>query len=159
MEKLNIEKAKKFCEETLIKLEDKENAKFIILHSRLVGEIALVLAEHKKVNREILEIAGWVHDVGKVISTENHPAHSIEILEKNFELDEILRDCIVNHGIRSQPKTEEGKIFRIADKSCILHPELIKNLVNSSEERYEKTLKFIRDICMKAPNLLESFER
>ncbi len=159
MERLDVEKARKFCKETLMKLENKENAKFIILHSKLDSEIALILAEKKDVDKETLEIAGLLHDIGKVIDKEDHEKHSIEILEKQFELSETLRDCILNHRTKGNPVTEEGKIFRVADKLSILHPELVKNLIDCSEERYQKVVSFIIKTSAKISGVLEEFER
>ena len=65
----------------------------------------------------------------------------------------------MNHGTNSSPKTEEGKIFRVADKVSMLHPELVRDLVNSSEERYKKDISFIRKTSAKIPDLLDNFER
>jgi HD superfamily phosphodiesterase len=156
---LTVKKAKKFCEETLMKLENKENARFILLHSKLDSEIALILAEKKNVNKETLEIASWVHDIGKTIDKVDHEKHSIEILEKQFELSETLRDCILNHRTYGKPITEEGKLFRIADKISILHPEIVRNLVNCPEERYKKVVSFIIKTSAKISGVLEGFER
>lgn len=91
-------------------------------------------------------------------SREEHAQHSIEILEKEYEMSETLKDCILNHGTNEKPKTEEGKIMQVADKVCMLNPELVSLLLKYSlkknKEEKEKDLEFIRKMCNKAVNLL-----
>lgn len=158
MEKLTIEKAKQICFDTFNKFPDKENGQFNILHCKLVSEIVLILAEKKDVDKEILEIAAWTHDIGKIIEKENHGSHSLEILERDYEIPEKLRDCMLNHATKSKPATDEGKIFRHADKLSALHPDLIKNFIDTSPKRRQKTINFIRGLCTKIPEILKDYE-
>jgi len=114
MKKLTFEDARRLCFEYFNKLEDREQADFLILHSKNASETAVMIAQNRpdmNLNIETLRIAGFVHDIGYFIEEENHAEHSIELLEKEYELDEKLRDCILNHGTGSVTKIEEGKII------------------------------------------------
>ncbi len=62
---------------------------------------------------------------GKTIANNNHAELSLGIIEKDFLLDDIDRDCILNHGTSGNPKTEEGKFFRYADGLSVFTSDLI----------------------------------
>ena len=118
-----------------------------------------MLAEDKKVDRELIIIAGWLHDMGKIMELENHAQHSLEVLEKNgFEVSKKLRDCIINHGSNGNPECEEAKLIQFADKISILHPELVKILVKYSFKKTnsekEKDLDFIRKLLNQCIDVL-----
>ena len=107
---LNVKEAEKICKENLSKIKD---GNLHVIHSKLVGDTALILSKGKQLNENLLKIAAWVHDIGYSIDSENHAEHSVEILEKRgYEVNKILRDCVLNHGASKNPKTNEGKIDR-----------------------------------------------
>lgn len=143
-QKLTIDKAEKIAREMFCRLENSEDKEFYILHSKLVRDIALILSDNMDIDKKILRIAGWVHDIGYSISAEEYAKHSLEILEKDFEIDETLADCILNHGSEGKPKTEEGKIIKVADKLFIFNPEIVSILLRYSlrknKEEREKDL-------------------
>jgi len=166
-QKLTVEKAKKIAEEKGEEIarknkegiDPKEYKEFFLQHSKLVGDIALILAEKKNVDKELLRIVGWIHDIGKAIDDENHAEHSVELIKKEYEIDDKLRDCILNHGPSGKPKTEEGKVIKVADKAAFLNPEFISLLVKYSKKKIKKEdIKFIRRIVNSAVDLLEEFE-
>jgi len=69
----------------------------------------------------------------------------LDLLEKNgFEIDDKLKDCILNHGVKSTPKTKEGKIFQMADKLSLFDKEIlsffIRNISNKEDFDYFKHL-------------------
>ena len=132
-EKLTIEKAKKISAEYLNKVEDKRLMEFLLIHSSKVAEISILIGKVKKLDIESLEIAGFVHDIGYFISEHDHPKNSLDILvKKKFEIDEKLKDCVLNHGANDEPQTEEGKIFQIADKISILDQETLSIFLNDN---------------------------
>ena len=120
--------AEEFAREIFSKFNDEEQESQL-WHAKAVVNATLILSQNKKVNKETLNVAGWIHDIGRSINAENHAEHSLEILEKKFSISPTLKDCILNHGSSEKPKTEEGKIFQLADKSCILNPEFINLLI------------------------------
>lgn len=121
---MNPEEARKYAERKF-----KELPEFLcqwnLLHVRYVIKAVKELAKGRNINLGKLEALAWVHDIGKIKSDENHAQHSVEILEKDFELDDIDRDCILEHGSSGKPKTQEGKIFRLADGLSLFYPEVI----------------------------------
>ena len=50
--------------------------------------------------------------------------------EEHFEINEKLKDCILNHGSNGNPKTKEGKILQIAVKFNIIDKDFLRYLIN-----------------------------
>jgi putative nucleotidyltransferase with HDIG domain len=140
LNKPTVEEAKGYCNLCLNKIQDKQEAEFLKLHSRKVAEIAKILGEKKKLDTEILEIAGYLHDIGRSIVSEGHAKKSIELAEKEFKLSESLKDCILNHGSKSEPVTKEGKIFQIADKLAIIDIDVFQHLMVGNMKNNKKYL-------------------
>jgi len=141
-------------------IESEEDREFRIAHAKTVGETAIILAEGKNLDNNILLIAGWIHDIGSIISQDNHAVHSLDMLIKeDYEISAKLKDCILNHGTGKSPQTEEGKIIQLADKVSIFNPEIIKILkkysLKKNKELKEKDLDFIRKMVNQALNLLK----
>jgi HD superfamily phosphodiesterase len=117
------------------------------IHSKYVGIAALDI--NPKLDKEIMQICGWLHDTGKVIKDEGHQKRSTAIAEKLLkgkiakEKLEIILDCIKNHGSSGKPKTEEGKTFQKADKLAIFYPEMRKFLRKAKvpEEKVKEIMK------------------
>ena len=103
-----------------------------LLHSKYVGIAALAI--NPELDKEIMWISAWLHDVGKVKSLKGHARISAKIA-KNFlkgklnkEKLAIVVDCIGHHGAMHKPKTREGKVFQSADKTSMFYPEVRKYL-------------------------------
>jgi len=160
MKSLTPKIAEDFAKKLFSQLTNIEDRAWHLLHSKSVAATALILVGNRKIDKETLEIAGWLHDIGSVISREGHAKKSIELLEKeSFELSEKLRDCILEHGNGGNPKTEEGKIIKVADKVSILHPEIVKMLLSCNKGKIkEEDLNFIRKLTSGAVELLEDFD-
>ena len=76
-------------------IESEEDREFRIAHAKTVGETAIILAEGKNLDNNILLIAGWIHDIGSIISQDNHAVHSLDMLIKeDYEISAKLKDCI-----------------------------------------------------------------
>jgi uncharacterized protein len=154
-EKITVEKAREIYIMYLNKVNDKKLREFLLVHSLKVSEMAVLLGKIKGLDISVLEIAGLLHDIGYSINEENHSQHSLNILEeKNFEISEKLKDCILNHGGKGSPKTEEGKIFQMADKISIIDKDtlyiFLKDKVVSNEEK-----EFIKIVVSKSLELLD----
>ena len=160
MKTLTPETAEKLARNIFSNLKNKEDREFYVVHSPSVVDIALILAEKKKVDKNILKIAGWLHDTGACISREDHAVHSIAIIEKEYEISAKIKDCILNHGTSGQPKTEEGKIIKIADKASFLNPELIRLAVHNMKDGKIKQddINFLKKASSQAFELLENFK-
>lgn len=96
-------------------------------------------------------IAAWLHDIGYIINKETHAKHSLEIAKKQFTLNKKIEDCILNHGTNGNPKTEEGKIIKIADKASFINPKILEIFLKN-----KKDLPFLRKMINNGVDLLES---
>jgi len=152
MKELTLDNAKKFAAEKFKSLPRVEQ-EFNFLHSSYLIE-ALEELPHNGITLVRLRALAWIHDVGKVLGNENHAEDSLKILEKEFILTEVDKDCILNHGSSSIPKTKEGMLFRMADGLSLFYPEIAKFVLNKEseetndekakanfKERYDKYLK------------------
>ena len=115
-----------------------------ILHSKGIIEVLKILTKDKQINIDKLFTLAWVHDIGKIKSEENHAELSLEILKKDFYLDEVDKDCILNHGSSGNPQTEEGKLFRYADGLSLFTKEII-HFKFSAETKEGLTLEKIQE--------------
>jgi HD superfamily phosphodiesterase len=108
-QKLTENKAMELAQEFFKQIRNKEDREYHLLHSKLVSNLALVLAKDKKIDKRALKIASWVHDIGYVVDPKKHAEHSLKILERNFIIDPVLRDCILNHSAGAKPKNRRRK--------------------------------------------------
>ena len=125
MKKLNEKEAKVYSEEKF-KILPKIYQKWNYLHSKYIISALEELAPDNKFDKDKLRALAWVHDIGKIEGEENHPEKGLNILSKDFDLDEIDKDCVLNHGSSSKPLTPEGRLFRNADGLSLFYPEIIK---------------------------------
>ena len=140
-----IKKSEKFLKLNLKKLSLLYR-KWYYLHSKYVARASLDI--NPKIDRNIISIAGWFHDIAKIKSDREHAKRSAKIAEKflkgkieNIKL-KIILDCIENHGTKDKPKTKEGKIFQSADKLAIFYPELRKFIKkNLGDKKLKEMLK------------------
>lgn len=153
---MNTSQAKKLAIERFSKMEE-EYYKWNIFHAECMIKAIEELTEDKTIRNKLIPLA-WIHDLGKTIEDKDHAQHSIEILEKEFELDEVDRDCILNHGSGGEPKTKEGKIFRYADGLSLFYPKIISlRMWHEGKEgkRYSEAKETIKSIYEK---YLEAYE-
>lgn len=154
--KLNIETAKRLSKEYIERIKDKDQRKFIKFHTKAVVKTSKLLARKTEANLELLEIAGWLHDIGKASAEDNHAEEAIKILEKEYELNEILIDQILNHGFKKEPKTLEGNILRIADKVSLIDsnilPIFLKNINKKVDSQY---IDMLKNMLVQAGELVE----
>lgn len=99
------QKIKNFVEEEHKKTTSKYGREPFEFHLKPMVEYALGLAENLGGDKEIIEIAAWLHDVGSIRNgRDNHHITGAEIAEKklnelNYPQDkiEIIKKCILNH--------------------------------------------------------------
>lgn len=159
MKTLTPLEAKKIAQEIFSKLKPADSREFLLIHSEKVGKVAKMIAQELKINDEIFEIAGWVHDIGYSKSFENHANFTIPMLkEMGYDLDEKLEDCILNHGNGKNPKTTEGKIFQLADKLSIFDVDTIENMLkNGGFPIKEDDINFLKMMSENALKLAKKF--
>ena len=154
-EKITLEKARELYNTYLNKVNDKKLREFLFIHSLKVSEMAILLGKINRLDINILEIAGLLHDIGYSVDEKDHSKHSLNILEgKNFEVSEKLKDCILNHGGEGNTQTKEGKVFRMADKLSIVDKDtlyvFLKDKTINDEEK-----EFIKMMLSKSSELLD----
>lgn len=125
MEKLTEKKAQKYAQERFKQLPELY-FKWNIIHSKGIIKILKIISKDKNVDLNKLFALAWVHDIGKVIKEEDHAKLSLDILKKDFKIDDIDSDCILNHGSSAKPKTKEGVLFRYADGLSFFTSEVIQ---------------------------------
>ncbi|MEK6820247.1 MAG: HD domain-containing protein [Nanoarchaeota archaeon] len=120
-----IEEVRKFVEEECKKPESKYGYEPYINHFIPTAGYVKILAEKLNADKEIVEIAAWLHDIGSIIyGRENHHITGMQIAEKKLkELGypknkiERVKKCIFTHrgsqGIK--PETKEAQILNDAD--------------------------------------------
>ena len=102
------------------------------IHCNCVVEICLQAITNTRYNPDIFIIAGWIHDMGKLVNKELHHEKSIEFLDEFLSLHPryaplkpVLVDCIRNHRRNGVPATIEGELFKVADKIALARDEWI----------------------------------
>ena len=154
--KLTKEKAKELANKYLLdsKIKDGE---FLYAHTKGVVEAAKLLAKREKLDIKKIESCAWVHDIGSYLEQESHAKKGIELLEKEgIDIDEVLRDCVLNHGNSGNPTTKEGKIMQIADKISIMNNDFLEILLNKKIGKEE--IGFIKMMFDKSIKMLEKLK-
>ena len=97
-----------------------------LIHCQAVINSCLGMVQNTDFNVDVFIIAGWIHDMGKTISVENHHKFAEPLLDKFFEMNPIYKylkpeimDCIINHRTSGKPETIYGQVFKVADKIAL----------------------------------------
>ncbi|NCN87032.1 HD domain-containing protein [archaeon] len=104
-EKNIVDKVRDFVEEECKKPTSKYGYEPFENHFKPVVQYAILLANKFGVDRELVEISAWLHDIGSIIyGRENHHITGCEIAEKKLmefnypkEKIELVKKCIFNH--------------------------------------------------------------
>lgn len=118
------------AKEIISQIEDVAHSKS---HMEQVLKYAQEIAKHYlEADRDMLEIACWWHDVGRLYGDEGHAKKSAEMAKDElsyigFDSSTISKICnaIAEHSNRESliPSTLEGKILKDADKLDFLTPK------------------------------------
>ena len=159
MKTLTSADAKKLALKILTEINPLDQREFLVVHSEKVGQVAKLIAQKLNIRSEVFEIAGWVHDIGDSKNSGTHANLAIPILkELGYEVDEILKDCILNHGNEGKPKTAEGKIFQLADKFSIFDLDVIKIILKHGTFPLKaEDIAFLKMMTDKSFELLKQF--
>jgi uncharacterized protein len=125
---MNIaEEVRKFVEEECKKETSKYGYEPYACHFIPMHDYAKKLAEGKKADVEVVELAAWLHDLGSIIyGRENHHISGAEIAEKKLkelkypeEKIELIKKCIMNHRGSFNLKKENVEEQIIADADAM----------------------------------------
>ncbi|HNY35689.1 MAG TPA: HD domain-containing protein [Candidatus Pacearchaeota archaeon] len=120
-----IEEIKNFVEKESLKSNSKYGYEPFIFHFVPTVKYALELAEELGADKEVVEIAAWLHDIGSVIyGRKDHHITGAKIAEEklkelNYPIEkiEMVKNCILNHrgSQKNNPTSVEEKIIADAD--------------------------------------------
>ena len=145
-----IDRAKQLIEEMSDVAHPVSHMKQVLKYSK---EIA---ASEKDVDMDILEVAIWWHDVGRLHVDEGHAKKSAEMAKaelNKLDFDKVIidkvYDAVINHNSSGVPECIEGKILRDADKLDFLNTSRWQNVVdhkqNSTIKSAIKKIPIIRN--------------
>ena len=157
--RLSLKEAEKIFHKYFRRIKDAKSREYHTHHVISMSEMALLLAKGKRVDKTILRVAAFVHDIGYSIEKKDHAAHSLEILHREgYAVSEKLKDCILNHGSSYYPKTEEGKIFQLADKMDIFNPYVVRVILKYSRSKVSaEDLTYLKSMPDYATMLLKKY--
>mgnify|MGYP001246714668 CR=1 FL=1 len=135
------------------------------IHTKKVVQAVQLISRGRKLNEEILEICAWTHDIGYYIDKNNfienchpHAENSINLLKKEgYEVNKKIEDCILNHGSKGNPKTNEGKVLQIAVKFNIIDKDFLQYLIE--ERAGGKEVEFLKKRTESAVKMLRKLRK
>jgi putative nucleotidyltransferase with HDIG domain len=122
-------------------------------HSKSVVRTTLKIARHYNVDKDLIELSAWWHDVGR-IKSEKHEKLSAQ-MSSNYlkklgvekETCKKVYDSIIFHKWSMKPKTMEGKIIRDADKLDFISIKRWKLCIKNNE------IETLKEIYLLLPKL------
>lgn len=156
---LTKEKAKEFALSVFGRIKGEADRDFRIFHAKAVAKTAQALAEaDRAVDRDVLEIGAWLHDIGYIDGEDKHAERGIEMLEKEgFILSDKIADCVLHHGTWGKPRTKEGKVIQMADKISFINPGILEILMRDGKIK-EEEMDFLEKMLGGAMGHLRDFE-
>lgn len=143
-----IDKTKKFVFDKYSKYNGKFGPQFMKIVTEESIKLANTLSNGKDLNKSALLLGIYLHDIGRTITdSQEHTIEGKKIAEiflkengvKDKKILEIVFDCILNHGSKSHPITDEGKLVKFIDKAVLINPEIIKLYYESLLKEQDKT--------------------
>jgi len=118
------------------KIKTENNYDFFEVHINTVRNFALELAEKENADKDVVEIAALLHDVGRSVQSEGHAKFSVKLSEPllkslNVPKLDLILDCIGKHGIEclNENNPIEVKIIQSADALSLFYSkEWIKTI-------------------------------
>lgn len=119
-----FEEVKKLADEKYETISNKENREICFHHHQKVSECAKKIAEIKKHDPELVEIAAYLHDIAQYLEKGHHHAYRSSILARDilletqlFTTDEIQRimNTIARHSDKDRIDLPCDEILKEAD--------------------------------------------
>lgn len=138
----------------------------VYYHIEAVAKNAEILADRYNADKEVVIIAGWLHDIASITDYSLYEEHHIhgakiaqEILEKfDYDKIELVKKCIINHrgSVINDKLTIEEKI--VADADAISHfdsvPSLLYLAYVNKNMNIEDGSKFVKNKLERSYNKL-----
>jgi len=143
--KLNITQT---CRDALRIMLDLPDAAHSVEHIVRVYDWCRELAKsHPQTDLKVLKVAAYWHDVGRVKQSKDKDDHNIKgaLMVENYLLDrgadrdfvKRVKQAVLNHSFRCQPKTIEGKILHDADKLSFIGDHEIFDALDGFKDGFE----------------------
>ena len=116
-----FEKSIKKAKQLIYKMADPDHN---LIHIKSVVDFAIEISkQYPEVDSDLIEVAAWWHDVGRLYDDGSHEKTSAEMAKKSLEdlnveskISSKVYLAIIFHRWSMKPKTLEGEIIRDADK-------------------------------------------
>ena len=154
---LKIEKfAKAYCK------QDPEDPNLWENHVQLVRKFALKLAEIEGADKQVVEIAAMLHDIGKYKGRNDHAIRSYELSKaflKDFDLPqekkELILKCILKHRSKFSVENNEieVKVVQSADALGVLFDKELQEGRTRTPRPKEERLRLLDKMMDKKINL------
>lgn len=106
------------------------------IHNKIIMEIGLNTIKDTNLNPDIIIIAGWLHNLGKLKDSANYGKPSKEymdfFLNKNPQYHKFrkeIKDSIYTSAEHSPPRTPYGEIIRTAHSIINHHKDWVKSII------------------------------
>ncbi len=103
------------------------------VHCECVVTACLGMIQNTTLEPVVFILAGWLHDMGKMIDKENHHQESIKFTKRFIEQYPeykdylgLIEDCILHHRSTGVPSNEYSRIFQLADKVALSNHKWIE---------------------------------
>lgn len=103
------------------------------IHCQCVVDACLGMIKNTDLDPVVFILAGWLHDLGKIIDKENHHKESIKFVTKFInqypeykDYLSLIEDCIINHRSEGVPTSVYAHIFQLADKVAVSNHDWIE---------------------------------
>lgn len=113
--------------ETIEKLCDELSEEELYDHMEHVAEVAAMLADHYHLNKDDAYLTGFLHDIGKLIDTDEYiellEKYKVDITESEKQVQDVLHGKIANIIIKEVFQIQSENI----SKGVLYHTTLRKN--------------------------------
>lgn len=110
----------------------------IFYHIKAVAENAVYLADKYGADKEVAEIAAWLHDIASITDYslyEEHHIYGAEMAEEilnGFDYDkgkiQLVKRCILNHRRSKPAEKQSAEEICIADADAVSHFDSVPSL-------------------------------
>lgn len=103
------------------------------VHCECVVQACLGMIQNTTLDPVVFILAGWLHDMGKIIDKDNHHKESIKFATRFIgqypeykEYLGLIEDCILNHRSIGVPSNEYSRVFQLVDKVALFNNNWIE---------------------------------
>lgn len=162
-----VSEIKEFVKETFYNPDSNYGSEPFVGHMIPMVRTSLLLADKLGADKEIVELAAWLHDIGSIVhGRKDHHITSMQIAQEQLEKRgypqdkiDLIKKCIHNHrGSRNDPRESvEEKI--IAEADAIVNFDNLEGLFKAAfvyeNLNQQEARKSVREKLIRKWNQLE----